>query len=69
VHIEGVEYAEALVESKALIVDLENLAGEVPNPKWHAGSFELAEAMKIVPLNPSGSSEKTQWISSKLDPK
>jgi hypothetical protein len=28
--VECVEYAEALVNSEALIADLENLAGEVP---------------------------------------
>jgi hypothetical protein len=47
------EYAEAIVNSEALIADLENLAGEVPNPKKHASNFEPAKAMKIVPLDPN----------------
>jgi hypothetical protein len=67
--VECVEYAETLVESEALIVDLKNLADEVPDTKRHAGSFEPAEATKIIPLDPSDSNEKTLQISSKLDPK
>ena len=39
-NVECVEYVEALIESEALIADLENLSGEVPNPKKHADSFE-----------------------------
>jgi hypothetical protein len=34
--VECIEYAEALVNSKALIADLENLAEEVPDAKKHA---------------------------------
>jgi hypothetical protein len=67
--VECVEYAEALVESEALIVDLENLIVEFPDPKRHADGFETTEAMKTIPLDPSGFSEKTLWISSELDPK
>jgi hypothetical protein len=51
------------------IVDLENLANEVPDPKQHAGSFEPAKATKTIPLDPSSSSEKPLRISSELDPK
>jgi hypothetical protein len=47
--VECVEYAKALVESEALIVDLENLIGEVPDPKRHASSFKLDEATKSIP--------------------
>jgi hypothetical protein len=39
-NVECVEYVEALIESEALIADLENLSREVPNPKKHADSFE-----------------------------
>jgi hypothetical protein len=67
--VECVEYTEALVESEALIADLENLTGEIPDPKKHAGNFEPAEATETVPLDPSGSSEKTLWISSHFEPK
>jgi hypothetical protein len=50
-------------------VDLENLANEVPDPKWHADSFEPAEAVETIPLDPSSLSEKTLKVSSELDPK
>jgi hypothetical protein len=36
--VECVEYAEALVESEALIADLESLSKEVPDAKRHAGN-------------------------------
>jgi hypothetical protein len=62
--VECVEYAKPLIESEALIADLEKLAGEVPDPKKHAGSFEPVKAMKTVPLDPSGSGEKMLQISS-----
>jgi hypothetical protein len=64
-----VEYVEAIVNSEALIVDLENLTGEVPDPKKHVGNFELVEATKTVPLDPSGSSKKVLRIGSQLEPK
>ena len=67
--VECVEYAEALVNSEALIDDLENLAGEVPDPKKYAGNFEPVEATKTVPLDPSDSGEKMLRIGSQLDPK
>ena len=67
--IECVEYAEALAESKDLVANLENLANEVPDPKRHAGSFEPAEAVKAVTLDPSGCGDKTIKVSSELDPK
>jgi hypothetical protein len=47
--VECVEYAKGLIESEALIVDLENLVGEVPDPKRHASSFKPDEATKSVP--------------------
>jgi hypothetical protein len=46
--VECVEYAEALVESEALIADLESLSKEVPDAKRHVGNFEPAEAVKFV---------------------
>jgi hypothetical protein len=67
--VECVEYAEALAESEALIVDLECLSKEVPDAKCHAGNFELAEAVKSVPLDPSNDACKQVWIGSKLDTK
>jgi hypothetical protein len=67
--VECVEYAEALAESEALIVDLESLSKEAPDAKHHAGNFELAEAVKSIPLDPSNDSSKQVWIGSELDPK
>ena len=57
------EYAEAL------IADLENLSKEVPDVKRHAGNFEPAETVKVVPLDPSGDTTKQIRIGSRLDPK
>jgi hypothetical protein len=67
--VECVEYVEAVVNSEALIADLENLAGEVPDAKKHANNFEPAEATKVVPLDPSGFGEKARQIGSQLEPK
>jgi hypothetical protein len=67
--MECVEYAEALVESEALIADLEYLSKEVSDAKRHAGNFEPAEAVKSVPLDPSNDSCKQVRIGSELDPK
>ena len=61
--VECVEYAEAL------IADLESLSKEAPDVKRHAGNFELAEAVKSVPLDPSNDADKKVRISSELDPK
>jgi hypothetical protein len=67
--IKCIKYAEALVEFVALIIDLENLVNKVPDPKPHASSFEPIESVKDIPLDPSGSDNKTLKVSSKLDPK
>jgi hypothetical protein len=67
--VECVEYAEALVESEALIADLDSLSKEVPDPKRHAGNFEPAEVVKSVSLDPSDGADKKVRIGSELDPK
>jgi hypothetical protein len=51
--VECVEYAEAIAESEALIADLDCLSKEAPDAKRHAGSFEPADAVKSVSLDPS----------------
>jgi hypothetical protein len=63
------EYAEALFESEALAADLERLSKEIPDPKRHAGSFELAEEVKLVPLCPNDPDGKVLKVSMALDPK
>jgi hypothetical protein len=67
--MECVEYAEALVESEALITDLDCLSKEALDAKRHAGNFEPPEAVKSVSLNPSNDAGKKVRIGSKLDPK
>jgi hypothetical protein len=67
--VECVEYDEALVESEALIADLECLSKEAPDAKRHTCNFEPAEAVKSVPLDPSNDDGKEVRIGSKLDPK
>jgi hypothetical protein len=67
--VECVEYAEALTESEALIVDLERLSKEAPDAKRHADNFEPVEAVKSVSLDPSNDASKQVWIGSELDPK
>jgi hypothetical protein len=67
--VECVEYAEALAESEALIVDLDRLSKEAPDAKRHAGNFEPVEAVKSVPLDPSNDADKKVRIGSELDPK
>jgi hypothetical protein len=64
-----VEYAEVVVNSEALIADLENLDGEVPDPKKHTDNFEQAEATKTIPLDPNSCGEKVLQIGSQLEPK
>jgi hypothetical protein len=67
--VECVEYAEAIVESEALIADLECLSKEAPDAKHHAGNFEPTEAVKSVSLDPSNDAGKQVRIGSELDPK
>jgi hypothetical protein len=67
--VECVEYAEAIAESEALIVDLDCLSKEAPDAKRHTGNFEPAEVVKIVALDPSNDAGKKVRIGSELDPK
>ena len=52
--VECIEYAEALVEAKTLIVNLDRLGSELLEPKRHAGTFEPTEAIKLIPVDPTG---------------
>ena len=67
--VECVEYAEAITEFEALIIDLDCLSKEAPDAKHQAGNFEPAEAVKFVPLDPSNDAAKKVRIGSELDPK
>ena len=67
--VECFEYREAVENSTELTSKLEALAAEAPEPKRHAGNFELAEGTKKIPLDPNGSDGKVLTISTDLDPK
>jgi hypothetical protein len=63
------EYVEALFKSEALATDLKKLSKEIPDPKCHTGSFELAEEVKLVLLCPNDPDGKVLRVSAALDPK
>ena len=67
--VECIEYGEAVESSTELASRLEALATEALEPKCHAGSFELAEGTKKIPLDPNNSDDKVLTISADLDPK
>jgi hypothetical protein len=51
--VECVEHGEAVLELATLVANLDGLAKEIPDPKRHAGNFEPAKDVKLVPLNPT----------------
>jgi hypothetical protein len=67
--VECVDYREAILESATLVASLDGLANEIPDPKCHAGNFEPAEDIKLVPLDPTNPKGKALSISATLDPK
>jgi hypothetical protein len=67
--VECVEHGEAFLESATLAANLNGLAKEIPDPKHHAGNFEPAEDVKLVPLDPTDPNRKVLSISTALDPK
>jgi hypothetical protein len=67
--VECVEHREAILELATLAADLDGLAKEIPNPKRHAGNFELVEDIKLVPLDLASSDRRALNISATLDPK
>jgi hypothetical protein len=67
--VECYEYAKAIIESEAHVVDLEAHLREIPDPKHSTGSFEPVKGVKEVPLDPSSSNSKTVHIDIALDPK
>ncbi|XP_066324200.1 uncharacterized protein [Miscanthus floridulus] len=50
--VECIEYADALVESETLIVNLDWLGSKAPDSKCCALTFEPTEAIKLVPVDP-----------------
>jgi hypothetical protein len=68
--VECVKHGEAVLELVTLAADLDGgLADEIPDPKRHAGSFEPAEDVKLVSLDPTDPKGKALSISATLDPK
>ncbi|XP_066348013.1 uncharacterized protein [Miscanthus floridulus] len=67
--IECVKYAEALVEAETLITSLDQFSSEAPDSKRHAGMFEPAEAVELIPVDPSCSSDQMLRVNVTLDSK
>ncbi|XP_066316230.1 uncharacterized protein [Miscanthus floridulus] len=67
--IECIEYAEALVEAKTLIIKLDQLGSEAHDSKHHAETFEPAEVVKLVPVDPTCSNSRALRIGDTLDSK
>ena len=67
--VECIKYAEALVEAETLIVNLDQLGSEAPDSKRRAGTFEPAEAVKLVPVDPTCSNDRLLRVSATLGSK
>jgi hypothetical protein len=67
--VECVKHGEAILESATLVVDLDGLAKEIPDPKCHVGNFEPAKDVKLVPLDPASPDGRALKVSATLDPK
>jgi hypothetical protein len=66
--VECAEHAEALALDEALVANLEKLVNEdLDSSAKHAGSFEVAEQTKEVPLDPATPEGKVLRVSSTLD--
>ncbi|XP_066374701.1 uncharacterized protein [Miscanthus floridulus] len=66
---ECIEYVEALVEAETLIINLDRLGSEAPNAKHRARTFKPAEAVKLVPVDPTCSNDRALRIGATLDSK
>ena len=68
--IECVEHVEAQAEDEALAATLDKMASEaLDSTHRHAGSFEPAEGIKKVPLDPNHPGDKALQVSATLDSK
>ena len=65
--VECIEYAEALMEAETLIVNLDRLSSEAPDSKRRVRTFEPAEAIKLVPVDPACPDDRALRISATLD--
>jgi hypothetical protein len=68
--VECVEHAEALALDEALVASMEKLVNEdLDSSAKNTGSFEAAEQIKEVPLDPVAPEGKVLRASSTFDPK
>ena len=67
--VECIEYAKAIVEDEALIVNLDQLGSEAPDSKRRARTFEPIEAVKLILVDPNCSNGRTLRVSATLDSK
>ena len=68
--VECVEHTEAQAEDEALAATLDKMASEaLDSTHRHAGSFEPAEGIKKVPLDPNRSDDNSLQVSATLDSK
>ena len=68
--VEYVEHAEAQAEDEALAATIDKMASEALDSMYrHTGSFEPAEGIKKVPLDPNRSDDKALQVSATLDSK
>ena len=67
--VECIEYAEAIMEDEALIVNLDRLGSEAPDSKRRAGTFKPIEAIKLVLVDPTCSNGQALRLGATLDSK
>ena len=65
--VECIEYVKALVEANTLIADLDRLGSQLLEPKHRARTFEPAEAIKLIPVDPAYPDDRALRISATLD--
>ena len=65
--VECIDYVEAIMEAEALIVNLDQLGSEVPDSKRRARTFKPAEAVKLVPVDPTCPDDRALRISATLN--
>jgi hypothetical protein len=68
--VKCIEHDVVLALDEELVANLEKLVNEdLDSAAKHAGSFEAAEQIKEVPLDPAAPKGKALKVSSTLDPK
>ncbi|XP_066323290.1 uncharacterized protein [Miscanthus floridulus] len=65
--VKCIEYAEAIIEAKTLIVNLDRLSSEAPDSKHRARTFKPMEAVKLILVDPACLDDRALRISATLD--